>query len=69
MTNVTKCRHADNYKGIRKPKCDCFVCQTKWTIAELTRELLLTQKELKSVTSSTNSAHSASQAALYVANK
>jgi len=27
---MEKCRHADEYKAIRKPTCGCETCKCKW---------------------------------------
>lgn len=36
---MKRCRHADEYKAIRPPKCGCDACGKKW--AEHLRELQL----------------------------
>lgn len=65
---MTKCRHADRYKGVRAPSCGCDVCAFKWRIAELERQV----KHLASVVSDADErasgAGSAASTALYVAN-
>lgn len=29
---MIKCKHADKYKAIYKPKCGCEVCELKWEL-------------------------------------
>ena len=68
IKNVTKCSYADRYKAVRPPKCGCFVCETKWEIAELKRALTAISNELTKTKNAANSASGAADAALYVTN-
>jgi hypothetical protein len=49
MKTVEKCRHADKYKAIRPSKCGCFVCETKWKLAQLERENVELKSLLKEI--------------------
>jgi hypothetical protein len=66
--NVTKCRYADQYKGKREPSCGCFVCETKWRIAELERANAKLTDKLQEAIGANRYATSCANAALYVAN-
>jgi hypothetical protein len=68
MRHITKCRYADQFKGKRKPSCGCFVCETKWRIAELERANEELVSMLKKAMASSRYAASCADGALYVAN-
>lgn len=36
---MLKCKFADWYKGVRPPKCGCEICELKWKLAEMEREV------------------------------
>ena len=68
MLSVSKCKNADRYKAIRKPSCGCFVCETKWRIAELERKYVSLEESIGLAKDRSRSSSTASNAALYVAN-
>ena len=68
MKAVTKCHNADRYKAMKPTKCQCFVCQTKWRLAELERQNQELQVMLKDSISASRYAASCADGALYVAN-
>jgi hypothetical protein len=44
---MDKCSYADKYKAERKPTCGCFVCETKWTISQLIKEVDSLKKQVE----------------------
>ena len=36
---MTRCGNARRYKAERKPTCGCDMCEMKWQVAELRRDL------------------------------
>jgi hypothetical protein len=68
LKTVEKCRYADDYKATREPKCQCFVCQTKWRLAKLEKENEELKQALKESIRSSNYAGQCVSGALYVAN-
>ncbi len=68
MKTITKCNNADKYKAIRKSKCTCYVCTTKWEMAQMKREIESLKKILVDTNKSARYASSSANAALYVAN-
>lgn len=68
MKPVTQCRYAQRYKAKRKPSCGCFVCDTKWRLAELERQNQQLLVALDLAIDKSKYAIACADGALYVAN-